>query len=182
MPSLADNSPYTLVEAIGEGLDFLSTSVGGQAELLHPSDRRRFLCKPDVESLHQALVRRLSSPAVRARPSAAAASADRRWLRLHGAKRGRKSAQSPSGQFRSDPLVSVVLRSKSALSSLLAQDYGNIEICPLPQGIPQAKGEYLLFLDGPLRTPSTLRQWVQAAAAQEARAEVVATCAIASSQ
>lgn len=137
MPSLIDNSPYVVLEAIESGLNFLATRPGGTAELIHPGDRRRVLCRPDAEDLRRALGERLRSEPVRARASTPALRANRRWAEFHRQLAAAKRARPPA-PARRDPLVSIVVdsadrlrRALPRLSELAAR--GPIEIC-VPAG------------------------------------------------
>jgi O-antigen biosynthesis protein len=214
MPSLCDNSPYVLVEAIEAGLNMVATRSGGQAELVHPDDRGKALCNPDVSSLSLMIERRLDRPPLRVRPSSSALAANPKWLEFHRAKRGSRPHR--LRPFSSEPAVSIVLHNRSgrllsSLASALSQNYGNLEICiprtarlhlparashirlreydPRRLGTPwhsaasAAQGKYVLFLQAPFASRSSVSEWVRSAEtfAQADPAHVV-TCGVHSRQ
>jgi glycosyltransferase involved in cell wall biosynthesis len=83
IPSLKDNSPYVIVEAIEQGLDFIASQSGGQAELIHVTDQKSVLCKPEVEAWATAIRKRMQMDPIRVRPSQTTVDANLTWLRLH---------------------------------------------------------------------------------------------------
>lgn len=193
LPSLLDNSPYVVVEALELGLNFISSSSGGQPELIDPADHGKVLFKPRPEALAEALRARIRSVPLRARASKIAMDANESWLRFHDGLRAKmNSSRPPVGAFR--PRVSVILGTDGSdvpartLRSVLNQDYPNIELC-LPRGTPiagkrlkvtrfdpsgnsplwragarAASGKYVLFLSGSeLADRGALSAWVRAA-------------------
>ena len=63
MPSLADNSPNTVYEALALGIPFIASSAGGTAELIHPGDLDRCTFDPSVPAALAARIRdALSAP------------------------------------------------------------------------------------------------------------------------
>jgi glycosyltransferase involved in cell wall biosynthesis len=148
MPSLLDNSPYVVLEAIEYGLDFVTSSSGGQSELIHPSGHRSVLFRPTVESLKSILKRRISGPAIRVQPSQSVLQANLRWVQLHQDISKRKKAKRVNrARNKKPPLVSIVIGAESSLNpalekreltaslaSVLKQDYPRLQIC-LPEDI-----------------------------------------------
>jgi glycosyltransferase involved in cell wall biosynthesis len=55
VPSIQDNSPYTVFECLDAGIPLLSAAVGGIPELVHPDDRDRTLVADRVATLEEAL-------------------------------------------------------------------------------------------------------------------------------
>ncbi|HUP56819.1 MAG TPA: glycosyltransferase family 4 protein [Bdellovibrionota bacterium] len=193
MPSLCDNSPYVLVEAIEAGLNVVATRSGGQAELVHPADRAKALCDPEAASLSVMIERRLSSPSFRVRPSSLALQANRKWLELHRARGPRSRRSHPVSSM---PTVSIVLQSRSgrwlsSLVSALSQDYRNLEICvpksdrlllpektssirfreydprrrstPWHSAVSAAQGKYVVFLQTSFARRNSVSEWVRSA-------------------
>ncbi len=191
MPSLVDNSPYVIVEALERNLDFICANSGGQAELIDPRDHKVVLFTPELNALADALKRRLSMPAYQARPSRNVLQANDWWSKFHAKlKQKKKRKSSPAS-----PKISVVLGFQPSfpehlllrsLESLLNQNYPNLEIlisavggnreslrakCPkakfisnsLGETIQQATGKFLFFLDGAeFTTRDALHNLVQA--------------------
>lgn len=108
MPSPIDNSPYVLVEALEEGFNFISSSKGGQGELIHPEDRKLALFDPD--DLARKLRERLFWIAPRVRPAPELARSSARWVELHETilSRGR-TAKPNRAASESAPLVSICI-------------------------------------------------------------------------
>ena len=192
MPSLLDNFPYVIVEAVERRLDFIASNAGGQAEIILAQDRAKVLCAPTAAAWTEAILNRLSSQRIEARPSLLTLAANRSWLAFHAAigksiRRDHRRKKVPAPQ----PKVSIALislkeeHSLNTLRDVLLQDYPNLEIL-LPRdfqvgGLPRhcktydpklrrpseianvAKGKYVLFADGGfLQRPSALREWVTA--------------------
>jgi glycosyltransferase involved in cell wall biosynthesis len=57
IPSLLDNSPFTVYESLTNGILFSAADVGGVAELIHPDDRQRTLFAPNPVALARTLTR-----------------------------------------------------------------------------------------------------------------------------
>jgi glycosyltransferase involved in cell wall biosynthesis len=83
MPSLADNLPCTVHECLTAGIPFLSTDVGGSAELVAPSDRARVLAPPNVDGFAGRLRDILASGQAVAAPSVGPEETLRHWLGWH---------------------------------------------------------------------------------------------------
>lgn len=132
MPSLADNLPYTVLECISEGIPFVSTTVGGIPECIHPDDRSDVLSEPTAIDLASLLRRRLSGSLGAARPATDEDLNRHQWLDWHD----RERQVEPAPARHSDPpLVSVCIATRNrplhlraALASLLKQSYPRLEI------------------------------------------------------
>ena len=87
LPSLADNSPSTVLECIAYGIRFVTSNVGGIPELVHPDDRAQVIVSPLAKSFARDLVkvmdRLATSPwkPVRAAPETQTAAKD--WIQFH---------------------------------------------------------------------------------------------------
>ena len=51
LPSLMDNSPYTVMECLVTAIPFLASKVGGVTELIHPEDADRVLVELTSKAL-----------------------------------------------------------------------------------------------------------------------------------
>jgi glycosyltransferase involved in cell wall biosynthesis len=51
VPSLVDNSPYTILECLAAGVPLIASAAGGNAELFHPDFRETNMFRPDVKPL-----------------------------------------------------------------------------------------------------------------------------------
>ncbi|GAA5867352.1 hypothetical protein JCM3774_003559 [Rhodotorula dairenensis] len=151
LPSLADNSPSTVLECIAYGIRFVTSSVGGIPELVHPDDREQVivspLAKPFARDLIAVMDRLARSPwkAVRAAPETQTAAKD--WIRFHHWLVDMPSTPPlvvpAATSTRGNPLVSVCIthfeRSHllpQLLDSLLLQTETNFEVILIDDGSP----------------------------------------------
>ena len=181
MPSLADNSPNTVLECLWGGIPFVSTEVGGIPELILEEDRARVLVAPTLEALGAKLRETLEHGALPARPASDAQSVARQWVEWH-----RVQPPAPARPTVSPtPLVSVCictrnrpLQLREALDSLVAQSYPKLEVILVddasddPAAVacllalePEFARRGWRLIRGPRRYPGAARN-VAAAAAQ----------------
>ncbi|GAA6060044.1 hypothetical protein JCM10212_001041 [Sporobolomyces blumeae] len=144
LPSLADNSPSTVLECIAHGIRFIASDVGGLPELVHPEDHARVLFKPLVSTLIDRLRAVLSEststrlPPVRASPETQSAAQD--WVDFH--RHLASLPFSPESALASpSPLVSICITHyerpqliSQLLDSLLRQSYTNFEVVLVDDG------------------------------------------------
>ena len=71
LPTLADNTPVTLMEAMACGVPAVATSVGGVPEIVDPGKSGLLVPAGDVPALTAALERLLADPDARKRMGAA---------------------------------------------------------------------------------------------------------------
>ena len=135
MPSLADNLPYTVMECLTEGIPFISTTVGGIPECIHPDDRSEVLCDAEATALAALIVQRLHDPLRAVRPAVDAEANRKQWLAWHR-QLAIDDAPRPSPPDPPDPpLVSVCIATRNrpdqlrtALASVLKQSYQPVEV------------------------------------------------------
>ncbi len=160
IPSLTDNSPFTVLECLGHGISVIACDVGGIAELIAADDRQRVCFEPKDE----ALARRLTDLArTGLRPAAQAVSSRATcegWIDWHGTVRIAPSTRQTPG---SSPRVSVCLLHfnrpnylRHAIDSLRCQDYDNFEVVLVDDGSTDPAA--LQFLDS-LETEFHTRSW-----------------------
>lgn len=83
MPSLLENSPYTVAECIEHGVPFLAADVGGTPELVAAEDRARVLLPPTADDFAAALRHALTGTVIEpARPARAPEESLAAWLEL----------------------------------------------------------------------------------------------------
>lgn len=83
MPSLADNSPYAVVEALEQRLNFICTNVGGQTELV---DETLSNCTvaPSARALAGLMFEKLQAKdSKRPQPSRHLLSSNEKWIKFH---------------------------------------------------------------------------------------------------
>jgi glycosyltransferase involved in cell wall biosynthesis/GT2 family glycosyltransferase len=152
MPSLVENSPYTVLECLTAGIAFLAAGVGGIPELIAAEDRERVCFAPQPQLLADKLAQVLAAPGRPARCGFDVAANHQGWLELHAELarevRPRRAAPAPEAW----PLVSVCLTTRNrpelllrALASVQAQDYPHFEVVLVDDGSDQP--EALACLD-----------------------------------
>lgn len=154
LPSLADNSPSTVLECIAHGVRFISSSIGGIPELIHPDDRDLVVFPPLVKAftarLRETLERLEEAPWTPVRPAPETQTAAHHWVAFHRWLVGRpvdaglgelsSSALAVSGDPR-EPLVSVCITHyerphllPQLLNSLLQQSFTRFEVILVDDG------------------------------------------------
>lgn len=150
MPSVADNSPYTVYECLVARLPFLARNVGGVAELVDRRDHLTCLFGDNPRTLAQHFVSVLAGGAVIPRLAFNVDKNRIAWLALIDdlAAGCRLSLR----QAVPTPKVSVCLTHynrpkllKQAVDSLLKQDYPNFEVILVDDGSPSKAS--LMMLD-----------------------------------
>ncbi len=149
IPSLADNSPYTVLECLTWQVPFIASRVGGVAELVHPDDRDRILFKPTPGDLAARIGSVLADGIVPGRLSFAHDRNLAAYLELHegllsdlaDGRAGPKRARRPAEPKRADPKATVCLLHferpvdlPKAVASLRRQTYGNMEVVLVDNG------------------------------------------------
>ena len=137
--SLMENSPYTVLECLVEGIPFIAADVGGIGELVHPEDRERALFKPTPAAL-AAKLSELETGAYRAaRPAQSPDVTEKRWLSF---QEEAVTAQ-PAGANEEAPLpyITVCLTHyerpttlATALDSLRQQTYDDFDVVLVDDG------------------------------------------------
>ncbi|GAA5936629.1 uncharacterized protein JCM15063_001943 [Sporobolomyces koalae] len=144
LPSLADNSPSTVLECIAFDIRFIASDVGGVPELIHPDSHDQVLFKPLVSSfankLRSSLANHPETSSAPVRSSPATQTAARDWIDLH-----RYLVALPFPQdlalSRPSPLISVCITHyerphlvSQLLDALLLQSYTNFEVILVDDG------------------------------------------------
>jgi glycosyltransferase involved in cell wall biosynthesis len=153
MPSLVENSPYTVLECLGVGIPFLASRVGGISELVHADDVDAVCFRLDARELVQRFKEVLRKGARRARPAQEFDDCERQWLAWHATLAAPSARMPVQAVERTQlPKVSVCMAHfnrpetlRQALDSLSGQDYANFEVVLVDDGStdPEAIG----FLD-----------------------------------
>lgn len=151
MPSVADNSPYTVYECLAGGIPFIARNTGGVAELIAPLDRESCLCGDNPRSLADKLALALEQ-GMRCPKLAFDLEENRQaWKALFCSLVRSARQQRPSSSLSILPTISVCLTHYSrphllrqALQSLFEQDYPNFEVILADDGSPDAASKALL--------------------------------------
>jgi O-antigen biosynthesis protein len=151
MPSVADNSPYVVIECLNLGLPFLAAAAGGIPELIAPVDRERVLFSPDSKSLAERMKAVLDSGISPGRPAFTAEEAKEEWLSLHSDQELRQGRRGSYVAGMNSPLITVCIPHRNrpllliqALRSLAAQHYANMEILIVDDGSDDLAAQELL--------------------------------------
>ena len=154
IPSLVENSPYTVLECLREGVTFLATEVGGIPEMLEPADHATHLFEPNPRALAARLGAVYRVGLAPARSAWTETQARSRWAGLLAECRQPTTTAATAG--RDDPLVSVCLVHynrprllRQALDSLRAQTYQNLEVVLVDDGSPGTETQECLEELGP---------------------------------
>ncbi|MEL5849908.1 MAG: glycosyltransferase, partial [Candidatus Igneacidithiobacillus chanchocoensis] len=152
IPSLTENSPYTVLECLTRGIVLLASRVGGIPEMLAQSDHATHLFDPNPRALAQALHLALEEGMHSASLAWNPAEVERRWQdflqdKARVVKQNRIKLHSKAGS----PLVSICLVHYNrphllaqVLDSLRAQTYRNFEVVLVDDGSPgEAAQRYL---------------------------------------
>lgn len=144
MPSLADNSPYTVYECLVAGVPFLARDVGGISEFLPEEQRSRFLFGDNPAELAEKIAAATGKPPQRGTLAINMAANACAWST--GLSR-LAALCSPRRHSAGEPLISVILTHynrpqllRQAVDSLMGQEYRNFELILADDGStdPQA--------------------------------------------
>lgn len=83
LPSLADNSPYAIVECLEQSLQFICSNVGGQQELIDSSYWDTHTFAPTVNALCEKLDQHTSHQMGVPRPSPSLLKSNQSWEKFH---------------------------------------------------------------------------------------------------
>ncbi len=150
--SLTDNSPYTVLECLGERIPFIASNVGGIAELIAMQDQQRVCFQPSESALADKLLW-VAGHAMAVASAAESLEATREaWVDWHRSVQLDVWAHKPGPEPATEPLVSVCLLHfnrpnylRYALESLHRQDYRNFEVVLVDDG--STDPDALHFLD-----------------------------------
>lgn len=152
MPSVAENSPYTVCECLAAGIPFIASNVGGIAELIAPADQGVCLFNDNPRQLAGLLAKILNEGATQIRSSYDAEQNRINWLQGLLALTNQINAMgSTATAVASYPSVTVCLTHynrpkllKQAIDSLLQQDYPNLEVLLVDDGSSKKKAHKAL--------------------------------------
>ncbi len=144
MPSVADNSPYTVYECLTLGIPFLARDVGGVAELIAADDHAVCLFNDNPNLLARMLAKVLTEGAWRPRLAFDPEENRKAWREGFPALAQRINLPAKQAeQAAVMPWVSVCLTHynrpkllRQAIASLLEQDYPNLEVILVDDGSP----------------------------------------------
>jgi GT2 family glycosyltransferase/tetratricopeptide (TPR) repeat protein/glycosyltransferase involved in cell wall biosynthesis len=158
IPSLIENSPYTVLECLGSEVPFLASRVGGIPELIASEDLESATFFPRADTLANLLKQTLQSGKRTWKPAMDANANEAAWVAWHNglpAQTSRTPSCGTIAPLEDAPLVSVCVAHfnrpqmlRQALASLEAQDYSNFEVIVVDDGSTSAVAiEYLENLE-----------------------------------
>lgn len=143
MPSLSDNSPYTILECIARGIPFIASDVGGNQELIRLEDRTGALFAPNYASLADAILRSAKG-AKKTRPSMPFQDITDSWIQWH-----KQSPRLPGSRPAVERhLVSVIIAAFSpdnlleVVRAVGKQSYQQFEIIIVAVGVGHDKTDF----------------------------------------
>ncbi len=147
IPSVADNSPYTVYECLALAIPFLARDVGGIAELIAAEDHEACLFNDNPNLLARRLAKVLTEGALRPRLAFDLENSRKAWREglpaLVDQIQPTQPPKKPGTREPTLPWVSVCLTHYSrpkllrqAVASLLEQDYPNLEVILVDDGSP----------------------------------------------
>ena len=160
IPSLVENSAFTIYESLLHDIPFLASSTGGNAELVHPDDRAAVIFpKENPSALARSLADAIHNGVTVARPSFGFARSRRTWRNFHdhlAADRARRRRGVPRGLAANgdQPTVTICMAHYNrpvelgqALDSIRALTYPHIELIITDDGSTDPEAlEYLTSL------------------------------------
>ncbi|HWC61474.1 MAG TPA: glycosyltransferase, partial [Verrucomicrobiae bacterium] len=157
IPSLMENSPYTVLECLGSRIPFLASRVGGIPELIADADIEHSTFLPVTAELAGLLSRTLQAGIRPWRPAAEATATEKSWVDWHNAIHAESAkAMTTAPAANSElPLVTVCIAHynrpkflKQSLASLEAQDYPKFEVIIVDDGSTQPEAvQYLAEIE-----------------------------------
>lgn len=151
MPSLVENSPYTVLECLRNGVVFLASKVGGIPEMIAEEDHARHLFAPNPNALADQLSLVIQNGLQPAQSAWCESEARDQWL-VFLSELGESIKDEPSApELNRKPLVSVCLVHYNrphlltqALNSLRNQYYPNMEVVLVDDGSPSVDAKAYL--------------------------------------
>lgn len=139
IPSLVENSPYTVLECLRNQVRFIASNVGGIPELVAETDHKDTLFTPTPGNLAETLQRHLQQNIGPARPSFTESFARQQWRDFFSSANLKSSSTTPKTNLT--PLVSICLVHHKrptyllqAIESLRRQTYKNFEVILVDDG------------------------------------------------
>ncbi|MFZ0930340.1 MAG: glycosyltransferase [Syntrophobacteraceae bacterium] len=166
MPSLADNLPNTVLECLGAGIPFITSTAGGIPEMILEEDVPRICFPLRSEALAEGLRKAVAQGIRPARTAVDFHANESAWVAWHQSmeipRPDWKLAAFSSSQDQG-PLVSVCIPHRNrhemlqtALETIRAQDYTNYEVIVVDDG--SDKPETLAYL-AKLESDFAARSW-----------------------
>lgn len=141
MPSIMDNSPYTVVECLSAKIPFVARDVGGVRELIDPADWSRCLVGDSPAELASRIRELLDTGPHPIRPANTRDALEAKWRGLISDLLSRRPPANQQPAFSKPPLVSICVVHKDrpellsqALQSVFLQTHPNVEIVLVDDG------------------------------------------------
>nr|MCR5813402.1 glycosyltransferase [Desulfovibrio sp.] len=148
MPSVADNSPYTVYECLASGIPFLARDVGGVSELIDEDDRKHVLFDDIPQHLADKMQGFLGHKPFRAKLSFDMAKNEEAWCQGLAAL---AEVSPKASQQTEQPFISVCVTHhdrpellQQTLQSLEQQSYQNFEVILADDGSKTSEAKKLL--------------------------------------
>jgi len=142
IPSLADNSPLTVIECLTNDIKFITSNIGGIPELIHPDDREKILFEASPDQLSQKINFCLINNIKPAKYAVDQALNTDKWVYFLNSL----EIQSYKNEITKLPLVTICLINhnnyhflNTTLEGINKQTYSNIEVILVDDGSTDEK-------------------------------------------
>lgn len=140
IPSSAENSPYTVVEAISAGRPVLTSLAGGAKELIDPACHAEAIVDINAENLATRILHLVENGVRQTRFAEDADTVVQKWLKFH--KSVPKTKKPPLHSASPKVVVGITHFDRpakliGAIMSVARQTYENVELCVLDDGSKQ---------------------------------------------
>ncbi len=126
MASLADNSPYTVLECLHSGIPFLASHIGGIPDLIAEEDHELILFSPQPAALADRLSAVLTSGLRRSKPRIDVSANEQAWIQWHTAQCSVEDKPLPSTKQPSLTICVADLDSTVGETSTLGQRLASV--------------------------------------------------------
>ncbi len=148
MASILDNSPYSIIECIQNQIPFITSKVGGIPELIHAADIDKVCFTRSLDGLYQKVTSVLTEGAFTVRPRIRGELKETSWKNWYNQVDYKNTPTDDTDILSTQqPFVSVIITHynraqylRQAVTSILEQDYENIELIVVDDGsrLPEA--------------------------------------------
>lgn len=141
IPSLLENSPYTVLECLQRNIRFCASNTGGIPELIHIDSHKNCLFEPIPSALADIIEKNIKNPQKKAVPSIKSNETVEIWMKNIADLIAPSNNKNVHENKLENPLVSICITHyerpillERAINSIRKQTYSNIEIVLVDDG------------------------------------------------